>query len=234
MCLSHDGYNSPRVAIGKKAAAVCFLGAENSKEGRGLSRCEWLPSPLCLRGILWTVLAQDHVKRCKRAVYCPSGRDKRGRMTSTGWAVDGQSLPDHIMLRLQPAQVLFLVPSLSPMFDTMTGRCFNSRAWWLKKKIQDFCQTAYTQEVCLHISFHLPGPRSLFVHPHCSSQHSPADEMPTRDVSPLSLSHWEHTAALGLSDGFQGKSSATATPFTVCSLPIQSGLNQQQCLRLPN
>lgn len=133
---------------------------------------------------------------------------------------------------------MFLVPCLSLVFDTMIGRCFKSRAWWMKKKIQDFCQAVHTQEACLLIFFHLPCPRFLFTHPHCSSRHSPADEMPTRDVSPLYLSHWDHTAALGLRDGLWGK----ATHQPVCCLCMyllyvlcllnQFWLKRWQCLYL--
>lgn len=59
---------------------------------------------------------------------------------------------------------MFLVPWLSLVFDTMTGHCFERRAPWLKKKIQDFSQTLHTQGVCLLISYHLPCPRLLFTH----------------------------------------------------------------------
>lgn len=51
--------------------------------------------------------------------------------------------------------------------------------------------------------------------------HSPAEEMPARAAYPLSLSHWDHAAALGLRDGPLGKGNTPTTQSAVCSLPTE-------------
>lgn len=52
-------------------------------------------------------------------------------------------------------------------------------------------------------------------------QHSPADAMPARAAYPLSLGHWDHTAALGLTEGPLGKGNTPATQSALCSLPTE-------------
>lgn len=45
--------------------------------------------------------------------------------------------------------------------------------------------------------------------------------MPARAAYPLSLTRWDHTAALGFTDGPLGKGNTPTTQFAVCSLPTE-------------